>query len=540
MAQLLTTFFHIEINKIFEEFINGITQWLDEKDNLPAYIQNIGLALLGILIPLAVAILIEFYRKKREPEEEFSELDLHVILDHVFKLKHLILYTLMIFFPYLFWKISNESLRLFELIISVAGICCILKIIYNVYSWIKGNVFGYRFSYLKNVKNPTDLEVVWRSVWETKNINPQNEREFFKIFSTTIDSTLEDMKRTPAKIIKEFLRPSRKKSLIVVAKMLSDFYSFLKLRSIIFLVVFEEVFPKILNWKFIAWKKEFEYLSQEGKNEDSVIWMIWAEISRHLNQIIVGIEERALEERQALLFFKHLKEHVTKYEAQYILVQGHKRYYVENLLRVCYQVFFDKVSSSPERFSIWDHCFPADWKVTRENIEKKENIASRVTLKMFLDWARMRIMDTRKDYDLQLDEVSCNLFPELHSETWAVILTFVFSPYGESRVKSVIERPWTFGLLKRTSRVFHTASREYIEQELQQQEEAEIKNTYELTVLLFSDVFSKEYLEKYIEEAKSLKYPTNSLEERKRLKLLKILQGMYDFVENSEKTKTYP
>jgi len=530
MAQLLITSFYTRISNFFEEFINGITQWLNNADNLPVYIQNLGLALLGVLIPLAVAILIEFYRKKREPEKEFSELDLHVILDNVFNLKRLILCTLIIFFPYLFWKVSNGSLRLLELIISAAGICYILKIIYNVYLWTKGNVFGYRFSYLKKLKNPADLEVVWRSIWQTKNINPQNEREFFKFFSITIDSNIKDAKKSPVKIVKEFLRPSKRKNLIVMAKMLSDFYSFLKLRSIIFLVVFEEAFPKILDWKFIAWKKEFEYLSKERGNADSFAWMIWNEISRHLSEIIVGVEERALEERQAFLFFKHLREHVAKYEDQYILVQGSKRYYVENLLHVFYQVFFDKVSSFPERFSIWDHCFPGNWKVTRENIENKENIASRVTLKMFLDWASRRIMDTEKDYDLQLDDVSCNLFPELNPETWAVILTFVFSPYGKSRVKSVIERPWTFGFLRRTRVFYNTASREQIEQELQQQEKAEIKNTYELTILLFSDVFSKEHLEKYIEEAKNLKYPTNSLEERKRLKLLKILEGMYNFL----------
>jgi len=103
--------------------IENLIKGLEQVSNLPTYIQNTGLALLGILIPLAIAILTEIYRKKGGSEEEFSELDLLVMLDNVFKVKYLLAYVLLIFVPLFFWDVSNGYLRLFELILSTVGIC---------------------------------------------------------------------------------------------------------------------------------------------------------------------------------------------------------------------------------------------------------------------------------------------------------------------------------------------------------------------------------------------------------------------------------
>jgi len=68
--------------------------------SLPSWIQNLGLALLSILIPLAIAILTDLIQKKRS-EATLYELDLQVILDHVFKIKPLIGFSVLIFLPFL-------------------------------------------------------------------------------------------------------------------------------------------------------------------------------------------------------------------------------------------------------------------------------------------------------------------------------------------------------------------------------------------------------------------------------------------------------
>jgi hypothetical protein len=488
-----------ETYDIFKTLIEGLIEKL-EASSLPVYIQNIGLALLGILIPLAIAVLTEVYRKKGSPEEELSELDLQVILDNVFRIKRLLAYTLLVFLPYLVWDVSSGFFRLLEIIVSAVGICMILQTVFKVYNWTKGNVFAYRFSHLRKLENPVDLEAAWRSVWKSKTVNIQNELEFFKMFSSKIDKML-----------------TEKKCLMTVTKLLNDFLIFIGNRSSILLVTFDEVLPKILNWNFITWKMEREHVSRQKENEDLHIWMHLSEILRILNSIIVDVEKRALEEEHtSYLFLKHLKDNIN--------VNASEQNYARYLLRIFTNVFFEKVSAS-ERF--WD-CFPNEWKITKRNIEDKENLVAKITLEIYLQWASQRIIEAKEDYDRQLDNVSYNLFPEVDPVTWATILIFVYSPFiNGNKVKSVIERNWTFGLLSRV-RTFSGALEEKIEEAIKSQELAEIKNTYELAILLFPHVYSKELLEKYVEEAKELKYADGSVEEHKRLRLLKVLQGILD------------
>lgn len=507
-----------EIRKTFEILIESLISTLEKANGLPNYFQNVGLALLGILIPLAIAILTEVYRKKGTLEEQFAELDLLVILDNVFRIKRLLIYSLLIFLPYVVWDISSGLFRLFEITISVIGISLITKTIYNVYCWTKGDVYKYRFSYLNELKDPSDLETAWRSVWKSKNLNPQTEREFFNIFSSVIENIMKKGER----------------DLIMMIRLLNSFLNSIKERSILFLVAFDEVFPKILNWNFIAWKKEHEYLDQK-EVEGRSTWANWFEISRNLNSIIKSVEERAIEDRQAYLLFKNIREHIKTHKDETILVKDHKRYYIVDLLSVFYKVLFEKAASLSEYFDFWDN-FPEEWKITQKNIENKENFVARISLDEFLGWASRRIMEAKEDYDRLLEVVSFNLFPEVDPSAWATILIFALSPFGENRVKSVIERLWTFGYLTRTRVFWGNISEEETIRIIKQQKLNEIQNTYKLTILLcrivplFYDTFSRENLKKYIEEANKLKYADGSLEEHKRLELIKHLQGLLNSI----------
>ena len=168
-------------------FFSLIIKALEINNNgLPSWVQNLGLALLSILIPLAIAILTDLIQKKRS-EISLYELDLQVILDHVFKIKQLILFSSLIFVPFFFWENSNGLFRLIELIISLTSSIFVSKTIIDVYLWIRGNVFDYRLSYLKKLDNLSDLEIAFKSVWSSKDINIQREREFFDIFYSKVD-----------------------------------------------------------------------------------------------------------------------------------------------------------------------------------------------------------------------------------------------------------------------------------------------------------------------------------------------------------------
>jgi len=489
---------------------------LERVSDLPNILRGLGIALLTILIPLAITILVDAYQKRKDEKSEFKNLDLHVILDGIFKIKQLLFYVILIFLSTMLWEISSGTLRFIEIILSFTGICLVARILLNVYGWVKGNVFKFRFSYLKDLRNHEDMEVVWRSVWETENINPQNETEFFALFSSFVDQLLEAM-RNPK----------------TAFKLLNDFYIFINNRSISSLVTEREIFARILDWHFKVWQKEYEYINQEKKLEE---WAAYSEVSRTLDSIIRKIEERALKERKSFWFFDYFKKHVEKHKAEFVLVNQEEIYYIDSLLSTFYQVFFQNVSDSSERFGIWQHFFPAEWKITKNNLKDKQNPFVRISLDEFLRWSQERIWRPEEKFDRELDDISTNLFPEVEPNIWAIILIFAFSPFGEGRMDSVIQRPWNFGSVGRV-KTYSGGSGESeedferrITRTLHAQYEIEKKNTFELTYLLFPRDFSKENLEDNIKNLEALKYQKESQEEKKRLTLLQIFSEMLQFL----------
>ena len=161
--------------------MNPISIFLTNED-FPNLAQNIGLALLTILIPVAISIL--------ESKKEFEELDKHVALDHVARAKEILGYIILIFLPVFFWADSTITFRIIEVFLWAIGLSCVCEILRKSYLWIKGNKFPLRFEYLNKLSEPKDMEEVWKSVWKTKDINSPNEKSFFDIFSSRIDELL--------------------------------------------------------------------------------------------------------------------------------------------------------------------------------------------------------------------------------------------------------------------------------------------------------------------------------------------------------------
>jgi len=189
------------------------------------------LALLTILIPLAIAVLADIYQKRKKEDKEYAYLDLHVILDNVFNIKLLIVSVFFIFLPMFFWEILIGLDRLIAVHFTFIGIILVVDIIFKVSRWVKGNVFDFRFSYLEKLRKYNDLEIVWRSVWQVENINIQNERKYFQIFSSTINRLLNLTEKS--------------ENLKTISKLLNDFYNSINKRSIAALN--EDIFPKILD-----------------------------------------------------------------------------------------------------------------------------------------------------------------------------------------------------------------------------------------------------------------------------------------------------
>ena len=512
------------IDKIYDFLIIHLSEPLSKINNFPNIIQGIGLALLTILIPLAIAVLADIYQKRREENKEFTYLDLHVILDNVFNIKLLILSIFLIFLPMFFWEILTGLYKLIAIPFIFIGIILLVNIIFKVYHWIKGNIFNFRFSYLKKVKKYDDLEIVWKSIWQVENINIQNERKFFQIFSSTINRLLNLTKKN--------------ENLKTISKLLNDFYNSINKRSIAALN--EDIFPKILDWHFNFWRKENELLDKKllDKKGKSDKWSNYSEISRILNDIFDNIEECSLKERMAYSFFDHFKKHAEHYKKELVERNKTRHHYIDSLFGIFCRVFFENIEKSSEKHDIWEFCFPEEWKITKNNLENKENIISKILLKKYVQWAQVRIIQAKEDLDWDLDNISRNLFPEVGPILWAMILIFIFSPYGDNRMKSIIERPWTFGLMGRF-RIYSgdianskEESRRKMDEAMQLAGEAETKNTFELACLLFKEKFSKDNLEKYIKSLKELdpEYKKDPDKEKKRLELLNTFREMLKFL----------
>jgi len=314
-----------------------------------------------------------------------------------------------------------------------------------------------------------------------------------------------------------------------LAKLLADFSSLSEKRSIIFLVNLEEVFLKILEWNFIAWKQNWLNWKNKEKRKE---WLSWVELSHKLNTLITQIGERSFEEHQFLFsvaFLKHFQSHVNFRKDECVVIEKRKKYYVTDLFRLFYSVLFKFVETAGlgEKDYFWS-VFPKEWKIT-----KRDNLGlAQLSYNEYINRARSRIIDNRES-DLVLNEVTENLFPEVDIWTWSRILIFIFSPYGENRVKSVIERNWSFGF--RISAIVSSGeySPEEVAQQIAAEERTRIERALELALFLYKPIFTEEMLKKYKADARKLKYRPNTSEGRKKKELLEIFDGLLHSLQNT-------
>ncbi len=429
---------------------------------------------------------------------------------------------MILFIPFIWYITNNVFINSIGLLLWLFGIYIILKILGNCYKWIKGQKMNLRFNYLETLKNIQDMEESWHSVWQTKNVNIQNERKFFKIFSTTIDQ----------------LSKSKKKNLKTISKLLNDFYNIINNRSIAFLVIPEDVFPKILDWHFKVWQKEYELLDKKLLDKKGKLdkWSNYSEISRILNDILSNIEERSLIERGSYSFFNYFKKHAEHYKKELVERNKTHYYYIDSLFNIFCRVFFENIEKSSEKHDIWKHYFPEEWKIKKSNYEK--NIITRKLCIKFLQWARDIVLDDKKEFARGLGNVSSNIFPDVEPSLWIIILLlFVFSHYKDNRMKMKslieIEHSWDFGPIWRVRiRDLSNSNEESIRKMDKTADEAETKNTFKLACLLFREQFSKENLEKYIKSLKELEpeYKEEPEKEKKRLYFLYAFNKMLKFL----------
>jgi len=279
-------------------------------------------------------------------------------------------------------------------------------------------------------------------------------------------------------------------NLKVIAKLLEDYSNFIEKRSNVYLIVLNEIFPKILEWHFSIWKKEHELLGEEHDLEE---WDNYRQILASLDDILENTQQRAFKEGNSYSFFRAFKKHVEKYKNEFVEGKDEKKfYYVESIISIFYVTLVENIRISKEKHDIWNHYFPPGWKITIDNIEKKENIVSKVLLSNFLDWARERFWQSedRKEYDKLIDELASNLFPSVETILWAKLLTLVLKPWiDDDRMKSLVEEAPNFGLFSRVFVNFNDTGTKL--HDIMRSHE---NNTMALAIFLFKNHLTKDIL----------------------------------------------
>lgn len=320
-------------------------------------------------------------------------------------------------------------------------------------------------------------------------------------------------------------------NLKIIAKLLEDFSNFVEDRSTTFLVIFDEFFPKILEWHFAVWKKEYGLLS---KDKDLKEWSNYSEISRTLDNIFKKIEERTLKDGHSYSFFRAFKKHLEKYKEEFVEGSGDKKfYYVESVVSIFFSTFTESIKTSPEKHDIWEDYFPREWKITKDNIVNKDNMVSRVMLNNFFEWAHQRFWksEEKQKYDEVLDEIASNLFPSVEPILWAKLLTVVIRPWtDDNRMKFLVEEGPNFGFISRIFTGFND-SEDILMDKWHDQMSSQEKTTIELALFLFNQQFTKENVGQFIADLNGLQYDKESKEEVRRKHYIEIFEKILNILE---------
>jgi hypothetical protein len=465
--------------------------------------QNIGIAFVTLLIPLVLFIF---------EKENMFEWDKIVILDKVINAKLLIISFGLIFFPLFLWNYDSYILKFVLFIFYLSGVTILINILFNSYRWIKTiEIKGHhdsdnfrnilRNTYLQEVTNLSEKEKVWSLTWRNDIPNLLEERNFIQKFIINIDTLVSS------------------NSFDMVSRYLQTFTEFVEKRALYDRMIFKDVFSEMLELHFLFYKKEEQWRDIDVRRW-STIYEIEANLTRLINMLVLS----SLQKANSFSLFKILREHINGKDVNYL-----KPLFEQS---IC-STIFENVADSNERYNIWNHYFPQEWKITKETLEDDNNVITRIWLDVFFNWAPNRIMQTEegKDFDESLDVVAKELFPSVDPILWAKILTFLFTPW-QNNLKSLVERRPIFGLIGRP--FVSWDSGDETEDNFSVRYSKAIEATLELALILFSRELRKENIQIFINDLKKLMLDEETIEESRRKSYISTFEKMISLLGHKE------
>jgi hypothetical protein len=464
-------------------------------NNVPLLIQGTGLVLVTLLIPIWISLF-------RDKERQVEKLDEKVLVDYILEGKNILAYLGLIFIPPFLWYFPNLLMKTYSVVYPILGMALLLKNLIRALNWIRGEESQLRIDFLNSLKEFENTEEIWRSVWQTKNID--REKEYLDRFFDKLGLLIKNKKGEHLHILSDYLR---------------DFKENLEYRDLRN-ILFEDYFSMLFCWYHDNRVEEKKFRKDKEEYPEWRVEKIFI-IKRELK----GIFEknwRILIQNHALRNFIHrtFKKQINEWINNKVLLR--------EMFEPFFNILLEETKDDYTAYHIWALDFPKDWKITKENW-KKRDIVLEIIWKNYFVWAFNRFQDASDKIDLKLTKITEHLFPEVHFNIWVKILIFEFTRRENirERLNFMIVRKWRFGMIMAKASFASEGGEDKNIREFEEEE----KNAFDLAFELFGDDFSEEMLKEYISILKELKgkFEKDSIYEYRSEGILEMFKAMLEY-----------
>lgn len=467
--------------------------FLSQKD-LHSLLQNFSIAILTVLIPIAIALFQAVLSQKKD-DNEFFDLDRHVVIDSVLRIWYLVIAVFLCFLPTLLWNIIPIGFKFLALLTWAQGTLVMLMILDTNLEWIKGGSTKMRIDYLSSLKpSKKNLAEVWELVWKIEKSLSFYERFYLESFTNLLNELFE------------------KEKYVVAEKLIDVFLIHIHKRNSLSLAATGLFLASLFNWEKQTWERS-HLLLIESKNTK---WGEIRELNRKLNEIITEVLLKTIDNGQAGVFFTKYKKHLDESLNVHVKGNGSKSSsysYIKSAVENLMSVLLVRVTDQEKIYKVWGNEFPKSWKISTESLDSEKNKIMLEVLNNYARWIQKII--SRNSESLEVDMVSNELVTDVESQTWIRLLVFCLSTQGKGRAISMLKKQWRLGQLSRVEVwTGHMPTKNEVEIRCKQQRE----RTFDLlnNLVPFSTILSKENLKVYIKELNN--YKTIDLDEQKKKK----------------------
>jgi hypothetical protein len=480
-----------------EMFLQPLLKNLD-----PSLFQNIILGILAIFIPFAIVFLADVLDSKKER----SEFEKMVLGEEVLGVKKIFWLSVFGIGTLAFFNGKNLSIdeKLIAVLIILLVILYLGRFFEKTLRFSEGHKAEFEINFLKRLNlskvfrlgNKLKIERMvraWNSFWLEK--STYNEREFTEVFVEHIDHAIKEKRYGLAVLLARAYQENLDKREVFsmgyeILPKLFEWHEKLweaqkewlkklsegrKYEEKIQRVFSSKYFPTFKKWAFYLLKKVYE--------RDDLFWN-W----HYFQQKFFPTIEKILLLHDEYQLFSCFKRYIDDIEAKLEKVEGEDKKqswwkYITGLFGSFCPLLFEKIGSAPNKFDIWEHSFPKEWKVTAANSKKR---IPRIVLQEFLRWAQQRIFkENKENYDKDLTEVVNGIFPNVHHNLFPSFLILFFS----REIKYAIQKELNFFFTNTLISWSDEKSDEEIDQMFHQNEQSQ----KEETINIIFDYFSRDW-----------------------------------------------